>query len=62
MATKKKTASKKAATNVLGFKKEWIFDPGPEFFRINRAAVTRLNQMKDEFARRANEVIRQGQR
>jgi hypothetical protein len=47
---------------VLMFKKEWIFDPGPEFLRLNRAAVSRVNQLKTTFTKNVNAIIKQGQR
>lgn len=55
----KKSARK--LSSALLFKKEWIFDPGPEWFRINRAATTRVNQLKNDFTKRVNNAIRQGQ-
>jgi hypothetical protein len=55
----KKSAPKLASA--LVFKKEWIFDPGPEFFHMNKAAVTKVNQLKDDFTKQVNAVIKQGQ-
>ena len=55
---KKKKATPKAP--VLGFKKEWIFDPGPEFWKLNRASVTKVNQLKTAFTKNVNAVIKQG--
>ena len=60
MATKKTTAPKALASS-LRFRIEWIFDPGPEIFRINKAAQAQLNKMKTDFAKKANEVIAKGQ-
>lgn len=57
MATKKPAKSSAKAISPLLFKVEWIFDPGPEIFRINRVAQQQLNKMKADFAKRANEVI-----
>jgi hypothetical protein len=42
------------------FKKEWIFDPGPEFWGLNRAAVSKVNQLKASFTKNVNTVIKQG--
>jgi hypothetical protein len=62
MATKKKSAKKTAAPRAsvspLVYKKLWIFDPGPDFY--NRAVLARLNQLRDEFTKRANEIIKRG--
>jgi hypothetical protein len=65
MATKKKAAKKKAATAsglsaALVFKKEWIFDPPPPFLRLDKAAITKINQLKTDFVKRVNEVIKGG--
>jgi hypothetical protein len=61
MATKKKAAKKTAtprAVSPLVYKKLWIFDPGPDFY--NRAVLAKLNQLREEFTRKANEIIRRG--
>ena len=57
MAKKKAPQLNKA----LVFKKEWIFDPGPEFWGLNRAAISRVNQLKTTFTKSVNAVIKQGQ-
>ena len=61
MATKKAATKRGPASTILRFKKEWIFDPGPEWLRINRAALARINQLKEDFAKRVNEAIKAGQ-
>lgn len=63
MATKKKAAKKGAAKksasiNPLLYKVRWIFDPGPDFY--NRAVLERLNRLREDFAKRANDIIRRG--
>jgi hypothetical protein len=63
MATKKKAAKKKssaALSSALVFKKEWIFDPPPPFLRLDKAALVKINQLKTDFVKRVNEVIRGG--
>jgi len=64
MATKKKAAKGKASAaglnTALVFKKEWIFDPPPPFLKLDRAALAKINQLKADFVKRVNEVIRQG--
>lgn len=54
---KKKKAPKAL---VLGFKREWIFDPGPEYWTLNRATIAKLNQLKAAFTKNVNAVIKQG--
>ena len=61
MATKKPAKSSAPTSSALRFRIEWIFDPGPEYLRINRAAQAQLNQLKNDFTKRANEVIVKGQ-
>ena len=62
MATKKsakKSASKQSASvSKLLYKPRWIFDPGPDFY--NRAVLERLNRLREDFVRKANEVIKRG--
>ncbi len=62
MATKKsakKSAGKKSADiSPLLYKVRWIFDPGPDFY--NKAVLAKLNKLRDDFATRANEIIRRG--
>ena len=55
----KKAAPKLSAA--LVFRKEWIFDPGPEALGLNRAAVTKVNQLKTAFAKNVNAIIAKGQ-
>ena len=57
-------AKKKAATRLnraLVFRKEWIFDPGPDALGLNRAAVTKVNQLKTAFTKNVNSAIAKGQ-
>lgn len=61
MATKKsakKSAGKQEAGSILLYKVRWIFDPGPDFY--NRAVLERLNRLRDDFVKRANDIIRKG--
>ena len=53
--------AQKQLAKPLAFKREWIFDPGPEFWGLNRAAVSRVNQLKAEFTKSVNEVITKAQ-
>ena len=48
-------------SQALVFKKEWIFDPGPDILGLNRVALAKVNQLKTEFTKNVNEVIKQGQ-
>ena len=63
MATKKKAVKKKAEglSAALVFKREWIFDPVPPWLKLNKAALTRINQLKTQFAKDVNAVIAKGQ-
>jgi hypothetical protein len=61
MATKKPAKASGPLSSALRFRIEWIFDPGPEFLKINRVAQAQLNQLKSDFTKRANEVISKGQ-
>jgi hypothetical protein len=56
-------AKKKAArlNRALVFRKEWIFDPGPDILGINRAAVAKVNQLKTAFTKNVNSVITKAQ-
>ena len=55
--------AKKAAArpSILVFKKEWIFDPGPEWLSVNRATLAQINKLKVQFAKEVNEAIKAGQ-
>jgi hypothetical protein len=57
-AAKKSGAKKSASVSALLYKPRWIFDPGPDFY--NRAVLERLNKLRDEFTRKANEIIKRG--
>lgn len=62
MAAKKAPSTKAApVAAILKFKKEWIFDPPPEFLRVNKATLARINQLKNEFVANVNEAIKAGQ-
>jgi len=62
MATKKsakKGAAKQSASgSILLYKPRWIFDPGPEFY--SRAVRERLNRLRDDFVKKANQAIKRG--
>jgi len=61
MATKKKAITRPPVAAALIFRKEWIFDPAPPWLRLNKAALSRINQLKTQFAKDVNEVIAKGQ-
>ncbi len=48
-------------SKALVFRKEWIFDPGPDILGLNRASLAKVNQLKTAFTKNINEVIKQGQ-
>ena len=55
--------AKKAAArpSILVFKKEWIFDPGPEWLNVNRLALSQIEKLKTQFAKEVNAVLKAGQ-
>ena len=55
--------AKKAAArpSILVFKKEWIFDPGPEWLNVNRVTLSQIEKLKTQFAKEVNAVIKAGQ-
>ncbi len=55
--------AKKAAArpSILAFKKEWIFDPGPEWLNVNRVTISQIEKLKTQFAKEVNAVIKAGQ-
>jgi hypothetical protein len=63
MPAKKAIPTKSAQlVPVLKFKKEWIFDPPPQFLNINQAAQLKIKQLKEEFIAKVNATIQAGQR
>jgi hypothetical protein len=55
--------AKKAAArpSILVFKKEWIFDPGPEWLNVNRVTLSQIEKLKTQFAKEVNAAIKAGQ-
>ena len=56
--------AKKAAPKLdraLVFRKEWIFDPGPDVLGLNRASLAKVNQLKTAFTKNVNQLIKQSQ-
>jgi len=58
MVAKKKPATVKA---VFQFKKEWIVDPVPPWLRLDRATLTKINQLKTDFTKQVNEALKKAQ-
>ena len=58
MAKKK---AKPRLNRALMFRKEWIFDPGPDILHLDRAAVAKVNQLKTAFTKNVNSVITKAQ-
>jgi hypothetical protein len=54
-------AKKAVVASVLKFKKEWIFDPPPQFLNINEAALAKIEQLRNDFVKRVNAAIEAGQ-
>jgi len=61
MATKKKGAKAQVAATFI-FRKEWVFDEVPPWLRIDRAAWTRIQQLKTQFIKEVNAELAKGQR
>jgi hypothetical protein len=59
MATKKKSA--KIASPFV-FRKEYVFDEVPPWLRIDRAAWTRIQQLKTQFIKEVNAAIAKAQK
>jgi hypothetical protein len=55
----KKTS--KAVNPKFVFKKEWIFDPVPPWLKLDRATLTRINQLKTDFAKQVNAALNKAQ-
>ena len=55
--------AKKAAArpSILVFKKEWIYDPGPEWLNVNRTTLTQIDRLKAQFTKEVNAAIKAGQ-
>ena len=52
--------AKKARPSILVFKKEWIFDPGPEWLNVNRATLVQIERLKAQFTKEVNVAIKAG--
>jgi hypothetical protein len=53
--------AKKARPSILLLKKEWIYDPGPEWLQVNRATLAQIEKLKTQFVKEVNEAIKAGQ-
>jgi hypothetical protein len=59
------TTKKRIRASSLKFRKEWVVDPGPEFFKqlgLDRMQQRELTQAKKEFQARVNEILAKTQR
>lgn len=57
-------AAKKTITRVnpiFQFKKEWIVDPVPPWLRLDRATLTKINQLKTDFTKQVNAALKKAQ-
>ena len=59
MVAKKK---QEVVNPLFQFKKEWIFDPVPPWLKLNRDALTKINQLKADFAKQINDTLKKAQR
>ena len=60
MATKKKGAKGKIASPFI-FRKDWVFDEVPPWVLLNKAAITKIQQLKTTFVKEVNLAIAKGQ-
>jgi hypothetical protein len=60
MVAKKITATKIGKAFV--FKKEWVFDEVPPWLRLDRATLSRIKQLKDQFVKDVNAELAKGQK
>jgi hypothetical protein len=58
----KKTTPNLSVARPFVFKKEWVFDEVPPWLKIDRAAWTRIQQLKTKFIKEVNAEIAKGQR
>ena len=61
MVAKKRITATQVARPFV-FKKEWVFDEVPPWLKIDRAAWTRIQQLKTKFIKEVNAEIAKGQR
>ena len=43
------------------FRKEWVFDEVPPWVRLDRATLSRIKQLKDQFVKEVNAELAKGQ-
>jgi hypothetical protein len=43
------------------FKREWIFDPVPPWLKLDRATITKINQLKTDFEKQVNAALKKAQ-
>lgn len=61
MVAKKKITATKIG-NAFVFRKEWVFDEVPPWVRLDRATLSRIKQLKDQFVKEVNAELAKGQR
>lgn len=49
-----------ARPSILVFKKEWIYDPGPEWLNVNKATLSQITKLKEQFTKEINAAIKAG--
>jgi hypothetical protein len=60
MVAKKKITATVAKPFV--FKKDWVFDEVPPWVKLDRAALSRIKQLKDQFVKEVNAELAKAQR
>ena len=61
MVAKKKVTATQVARPFV-FKKDWVFDEVPPWIRLDRAALTRINKLRDQFVKEVNAELARAQR
>lgn len=61
MVAKKKITATKIASPFV-FRKEWVFDEVPPWVGLDRAALTRINKLKEQFVKQVNAEFAKAQK
>jgi hypothetical protein len=57
-----KKPAPKTLAKLFVFKKEWVFDEVPPWVRLDRATLTRINKLRDQFVKEVNAELAKAQR
>jgi len=62
MVAKKRAITAARIARPFVFKKEWVFDEVPPWIRLDRATLTRINKLRDQFVKEVNAELAKAQR